>query len=144
MRQTLGQFTRFVGVGLINTVATNIVFIALGLVIPVWIAYSIAFALGIVIVMVASARVVFRVKPTWRRNVLYVVWYLLIFAVAQTILYFIDPVGFVELVVSTIVVMAATVPLTFLGARFIFHRPTHQTPADETITGDEDTEEAPA
>lgn len=115
-----GQVLRFLIVGGANTLATYAIFILLGLFMQAWIAYTIAFAAGLAWVVLGSSRFVFKGEHGATRVVLFAAWYLLIYAVGRVIIYFVAPTDFVELLVSSLVVLVVTTPLTFIGGRYVF------------------------
>jgi putative flippase GtrA len=111
---------RFVVVGGINTVATYAIFVLLGLVMPAWLAFTIAFAAGLAWVVFGSARVVFRARSSPSRLLLFALWYLLVYAMGRLIVQLIDPVGVVALLLTSAVIIVVTTPLSYLGGRMIF------------------------
>jgi putative flippase GtrA len=117
-----GQALRFLFVGGINTIATYGIFIGLGLLIPAWIAYSIAFALGLVWVVLGSSRFVFRSATSVKQIALFSAWYLLVYGVGRIVVHFLEPKGFLDLAITSFAVLVATTPLSFLGGRLIFAR----------------------
>ncbi|GAA3592533.1 hypothetical protein GCM10022198_15540 [Klugiella xanthotipulae] len=129
--RTLGQVIRFLIVGGSNTLITYAIFIGLGLVIPPWIAYSIAFGVGLVWVTLGSSRIVFRARAGGAQLALFCAWYLVVFGVGQLVIRLIDPRGFVSLAVTSLIVLACTTPLTFLGGRYIFRQREPQQVANE-------------
>lgn len=118
--RTPGQLIRFLIVGGSNTVVTYAIFIGLGLIIPPWLAYTIAFGIGLLWVTFGSSRIVFRAQAKFARLALFGVWYLVVFGVGQLIIRLIDPQGFIPLTVTSLVVLIFTTPLTFLGGKFLF------------------------
>jgi putative flippase GtrA len=115
-----GQALRFLIVGGANTLATYAIFILLGLLMPAWIAYTIAFAIGLAWVVFGSSRFVFRGDHGRRRLLLFAAWYLVIYAIGRAIIALIAPTDFVGLAVTSLAVLVVTTPLTFVGGRFIF------------------------
>ena len=141
MRQNWGVITRlleypivrFLIVGGINTVLTYAIFVGLGLVIPPPIAYSIAFALGLLWVVFGSSRIVFRSTGGGRRLAAFAAWYLFVYAAGQLVVQLFNPQGVTALLLTSLVVIVITTPLSFLGGRFIFR-------AQRTDPGDAGTE----
>ena len=115
-----GQALRFLLVGGANTLATYAIFIVLGLFMPAWIAYTIAFAIGLAWVVFGSSKFVFRGEHGRRRLLLFAGWYLIIYAVGRVIIALIAPADFVDLAITSLAVLVVTTPLTFVGGRFIF------------------------
>lgn len=130
-RKTLGEVIRFLIVGGSNTLLTYAIFIGLGLVIAPWIAYSIAFAVGLVWVAFGSSRVVFRSRATMKQLVLFCGWYLLIFGLGQLVIRLIDPQDFMGLAITSLIVLLCTTPLTFLGGKLLFRQPAQQPSENE-------------
>ena len=114
------QAVRFLIVGGANTLATYAIFIGLGLFMQAWIAYTIAFALGIVWVVFGSSKFVYQGEHGARRMIVFAAWYLAIYAIGRVLIYFIAPTGFVELAIASFFVLVVTTPLNFIGGRFIF------------------------
>jgi putative flippase GtrA len=115
-----GQALRFLLVGGANTLATYAIFIVLGLFMPAWIAYTIAFAIGLAWVVFGSSKFVFRGEHGRRRLLLFAGWYLVIYAIGRVIIALIAPTDFVDLAITSLAVLVVTTPLTFIGGRFIF------------------------
>lgn len=111
---------RFVLLGLLNTSVTLIVFVLLGLLIQPWLAYSLAFALGIGIVYQFSNSLVFRGQGTFTRKATYVVWYLILFAFAQVVIGVTNPSGLAGLILVGLLTVGIVAPLAYIGGRFIF------------------------
>ena len=118
--QAVTQSRSYIIFGGVNTLISYSFFIGLSLVIHPAIAYSIAFGVSLVAVTLLSNRWIYRGPESWARKLRYLGWYLIVFAVGQLFLWLTGPVGFVELLVSSAVIMVLTVPLTFIGGRFIF------------------------
>jgi len=114
------QAVRFLIVGGANTLATYAIFIVLGLFMQAWIAYTIAFALGIAWVVFGSSKFVYKGEHGPRRMIIFAAWYIAIYAIGRVLIYFIAPVGFVELAIASFFVLVVTTPLNFIGGRFIF------------------------
>ena len=118
-----GQVLRFLLVGGANTLATYAIFIVLGLFIPAWIAYTIAFAIGLAWVVFGSSKFVFRGEHGRRRLLLFAGWYLVIYAIGRVVIALIAPTDFLDLAITSLAVLVVTTPLTFVGGRFIFASP---------------------
>jgi putative flippase GtrA len=121
------QLFRFLVVGGSNTLITYAIFVALGLVIDPGLAFTIAFVVGLVWVTFGSSRFVFRGGSSLKRIVVFLGWYLFIYAIGRLIVHFIDPQGIAALLLTSLAVLIVTTPLTFIGGRLIF-RPLTDTP----------------
>lgn len=134
MRRISGQALRFLVVGGLNTLITYAIFFLLGLVLPAWLAYTIAYAVGLVWVAVGTSRLVFRFRGSWRRPALFAAWYLALFGLGQLVIAIIAPRDPAALAFTTLAVLIITVPLSFLGGRFLFR---DRTEGAEPSEGDE-------
>ncbi|CAM5423112.1 hypothetical protein LSHI6S_02556 [Leifsonia shinshuensis] len=117
-----GQALRFLVVGGTNTILTYVLLVGLALVIPFPVAYAIAFAVGLAWTLYATRRFVFRSDAQWWVLVVYLGWYLLVFGVGQLVIHLLNPHGFWPVAGTSLVILAVTTPLTFLGGRVIFAR----------------------
>ena len=111
---------RFLVFGLLNTVATFAVFVALGLITVPSIAYGAAFLLGLFVVYKFSNKWVFRGKESIPTKVGYVLWYLAVFALGQTLIAVFDPNGLGDLLLVSFFLMTIYLPLTYIGGKLIF------------------------
>lgn len=116
----ISQIFRFLVVGGLNTLFTYGIFISLGLLFPAWIAYTIAFSVGIVWTLFGTSKFVFRANPTVLSGFLFVTWYIFLYGVGQFIIYIFKPNNFESLVTTSLFILVFTTPLTFLGGRFLF------------------------
>jgi putative flippase GtrA len=128
-----GQALRFLVVGAANTLITYAIFIGLGLVVAPWIAFTIAFALGLVWTAFGSSRFVFRARHSTRRMLVFIGWYLLLYGIGQLVIRLISPDGLVELLITSAAVLVVTTPLTFIGGRYVFGRAPRPLPEEEEI-----------
>ena len=111
---------RFLMFGLLNTVATFAVFVALGLIIVPSLAYGAAFLIGLFIVYKFSNKWVFKGKESIPTKVGYVLWYLAVFALGQTLIAVFDPNGLGDLLLVSIFIIGVNLPLTYIGGKLIF------------------------
>jgi len=115
------SLVRFLVVGGINTLVTYAIFVGLGLVIPPSIAYLVAFVLGLAWVVFGSSRFVFRASGGGPgRLVAFAALYLIVLGLGQLVIHLVKPDGFWPLVLTSVIVIAITTPLNYLGGRFIF------------------------
>ena len=113
---------RFLVVGGINTVATYGIYVALGLIVEPWLAYTIAYLVGLAWVAFGTSRLVFASRHVGH-IAKFMGWYLALYLVGRLIILLIAPEGFAALLISSLVVIGVTVPLTYLGGRLIFTPP---------------------
>jgi len=118
-----GQALRYLIVGGVNTLATYVIFILLGTVIDAGLAFTIAFLAGLVWVVFGSSRIVFKAKNSPKKLVMFGAFYLLVYGVGRIIVELIDPVGLLELGLTSLAVLVVTTPLSFFAGRLIFRSP---------------------
>lgn len=109
---------RFLVVGGTNTLATGLLVVVFSLIMPGWVAFTLAFALGICFSVALTGRWVFssRVSPT--QALLYSAAYIGIYLCGLVVIFVIRSWGVPPAAnVATIVV---TAPLSFLAGRYIF------------------------
>lgn len=129
---------RFLILGAGNTVATYAVFILLGLFILPSVAFTIAYALGLVVVVFGSSSWVFGAERDPRRMLAFAAVYLGLFALGQLAIWLVQPNGFVELVLVSLAIAAVSVPTSFLLGRVIFSARRSARPPKETREGNRD------
>ena len=115
-----GQATRYVLIGGANTAITYALFVGLGLVIPAGIAFTIAYVTGLVWVVLGSSRFVFRAQASPRMLLTFAAWYLLLYLLGQAVVQIISPKEFHQLLLTSVIVLLVTTPLSFIGGRYIF------------------------
>ena len=113
---------RFLIVGGANTLVTGAVVILLSLALPGWIAFTIAFALGIAFSVIVTGRWVFRSHVSPRRAMAYMVSYLVIYLVGLLVVGILRSWGAPPAANGSTVIVTA--PLSFLAGKFIFTSPT--------------------
>lgn len=109
---------RFLLVGGSNTLATAAIALLLGFVIPGWLAFTCAFALGLVYSVLLTGRWVFRSRLTPWRAVAFVTSYLAIYLVGVTVVQLLAARGAPDWSAATSVLLTA--PLSFSAGRAIF------------------------
>lgn len=109
---------RFLVAGGANTAVTAVIVVALSLFLPGWIAFTIAFALGIGISVVMTGRWVFQSHISPLRAALYVVAYMAIYFCGLGALQLLALWGASPLAYGATVFVTA--PLSFLAGRLIF------------------------
>jgi putative flippase GtrA len=122
LAELFGQARRFVFVGLANTFATGAIFYVLTFVLPAWLAYTVAFAMGILFVVIATPRLVFLVRPRLQRRMAYAFWYIVVYAVGLAMVQTLDGLlraSHAQVVAFTV---ATTAALGFFGGRSILTR----------------------
>jgi putative flippase GtrA len=118
----LGQASRFVLVGLVNTLLTGGLFYGLAFLLPTWLAYTLAFTLGIVFVATITPRLVFSVRPPMSRRLAYIVWYIVVYLVGLACVAVLSDVLWVDHLRVVIFTVVVTATLGFLGGRVLLVR----------------------
>lgn len=122
---------RYLVVGGLNTLITYAIFIGLGLVMDPGLAFTIAFLIGLVWVVLGSSRIVFRAARSPVKLLLFAAFYLFVYAIGRIIVELINPSDALSLTLTSLVVLVVTTPISFLGGRLIFSRVlSSSTPAD--------------
>lgn len=101
---------------------------------PAWLAYTLAFAAGLVGTSLATSWLVFRVRFSVSRVLRFLVLYLAVFGVGQLVIKVISPTDPITLLTTSLIVLAVTTPLTFIGGHFIFRLPTAAPPTPEELS----------
>jgi putative flippase GtrA len=117
-----GQASRFIVVGLANTLITGCIFFGLALLLPVWLAYTIAFGLGIVFVTTITPRLVFSARPSVSRRLTYGAWYLVVYFVGLACVTILSNVMHLDHLRVVACSLVATTTLSFFGGRVLFAR----------------------
>ena len=119
-RSTVGAAWRFLIVGGSNTLVTTALLVALSYLMPAWLAYSIAFGLGLVYSTIFASRWVFTRAGTARATILYAACYLVIYLVGLGCVAVIQTFDWPEFMNALSVVVTA--PLGFVAGRLIFRK----------------------
>jgi putative flippase GtrA len=117
-----GEFARFLVAGAINTVITFALFEALRRVIPYLAAYSIAYASGIALSYVLNAGFVFRRRKTIASALRFPLVYVVQYAMGGGLLWVLVDVAKLNESFALLLVIAASIPVTFLLSRLIVTR----------------------
>lgn len=111
---------RFVLLGIVNTLLTGALFFLLSFALPSWMAYSFAFGCGILIASFATPRVAFRVAATNTRRAAFAGWYVIVYLVGLGVIRLLESSFVASRLVTTIVTIATTAALSFVGASILF------------------------
>src|SRR4051794_1914679 len=114
-----GEFVRYVLVGGTNTALTYLIYRLLLLFVPYGAAYTLAYLCGIFIAYVLNARFVFHQPLRWRVAIRFPLVYLVQYLVGVALLAFAVAILHSSDEVAPLVVIAITVPLTFVLSRLI-------------------------
>lgn len=114
------SFVRFLLSGGLNTAATYAAYLLLLQVTTYKVAYTIAYALGIVIAFVVNRVFVFQTHRGWRSLVMFPFVYAAQYSVSLAVVWaWVERLGF-PATFAPLVAILVTVPLTFVLSRFVF------------------------
>lgn len=122
-RSTPGQLVRFLVVGGANTALTGAIFLALSGFFAAVVAYTIAFAAGVLFATIVTPRAVFAGPAPRSRRAAYAAWYVFIYLVGLVVVSVADQgLGLSRWAIVALTI-AVSATLGFLGARRLFHDP---------------------
>ena len=128
MKPTSRPFLRFLAVGGFNTLCSYIIYLLVLQAFHYQVAYSLAYCCGIVIAYSLNSRFVFDVPWSWSGLLRFPLVYVFQYAVGAICLWMIVEVMGFDKVLAPIVVVALTVPLTYLLAGRILRWRGHNGP----------------
>lgn len=111
------EFFRFLMVGTINTLFSWLLFVVLVRFIPYIVAYTLAYASGIVSSYFLNVRFVFRERVSLSSFLKFPLTYMLQYAMGMLIMWLLVGKLSVEPELAMIMVVLATIPVTFLASR---------------------------
>jgi putative flippase GtrA len=114
------QFLRFLLGGGVNTAITYLLFLALTSVMHYSAAYTITYAVGIVLSYVINTILVFRTKPALVSMISFPALYVVQFLYGLLCLYVLMDIFGIVRQIAMLVVIGTGAPLTFLFARAVF------------------------
>ncbi len=113
---------RFLLVGATNTAISYVLYLLLLGFVPYLYAYSISYGIGIVISYILNSRFVFRQPLSLGKFLQFPVVYAIQYGLGAAILWLLVGHAAVAPELAMLVVVAATIPVTFLASRFILKR----------------------
>lgn len=116
------ELMRFLVTGSINTAVCWLVYMLLNLVMAYTLAYSAAYVFGTVFTYYLNTRWVFRVPMSWSTFMQFPVVYVLQYGIGISLMYVLVDQWHCPELLAPLVVVAMTVPGTFLLSRFILKR----------------------
>lgn len=116
------EFSRFVFVGAANTLLGYVIYAAALLIAPYIVAYTISYVAGIFISYYLNSRFVFKADLSLAKAVQYPLVYVVQYLIGVSLLQlFVETLGLSALI-APILVVACTLPLTFVLSRLIIKR----------------------
>jgi putative flippase GtrA len=119
MRSIKKEAARFIAVGALNTGITYLLYLALLRIVPYMVAYTVVFLIGIVISYYLNAKMVFRASMTVHSALTYPAVYLVQYVLGVSLLYLLVSRFRVAKEIASLVVVAVSVPVTFVLSRII-------------------------
>ncbi|MDQ3523958.1 MAG: GtrA family protein [Chloroflexota bacterium] len=119
MKSFSAEALRFLLVGAFNTAATYLLYLAALQVMPYRLAYTGAYAAGIVLSYALNTWFVFRAPWSWKRLMAYPLVYLLQYGLGLLFLSLLVERGWVSQELAPLAVVVITLPLTFLATRYL-------------------------
>jgi putative flippase GtrA len=120
VQSSQSRFLRFLVSGAVNTVVTYALFVVLSRFLHHMVAYTIVYALGIVVSYLLSARWVFRTATSWRTAAAFPLVYAVQYVCGIALLYaFVDVLGW-RPEVAMAIVLAAGIFITYSLMRWLF------------------------
>jgi putative flippase GtrA len=116
------QFSRFVIMGGVNTVVTYLIYVALLSIMAYPLAYSVTFALGVILSYLLNARFVFRKRFSLVAALQYPVVYVAQYVMGLGLLYLLVEVFHLSKVVAPILIVFVSVPITYVASRRVIGR----------------------
>lgn len=116
------EFFRFLVVGAINTILTYAIYVALVLFLAYPVAYTVTYAVGILISYYLNARLVFKKKLRLSAALQYPVVYLVQYLVGLALLYVLVELAQMNKFVAPIFNVFATIPITYFASRYVIVR----------------------
>jgi|SRR5688572_20095478 len=119
MRSFKGEALRFVGAGVLNTGAGYLIYLAALMVMSYRVAYTVSYAIGILISYATNTSFVFRRKWSWKRLAIYPVVYALQYGIGLACLsLFVEVLG-IPTALAPLLVVLVTLPITFVASRYV-------------------------
>jgi len=119
MKSSSGEALRFLLAGAFNTAATYVLYLLALQVVPYRVAYTGAYAVGIVLGYAINTVFVFRAPWRWKRMLAYPLVYVLQYGVGMVCLTLLVERRWVSAEIAPLVVVVITLPLTFLASRYL-------------------------
>ena len=113
------EFPRFLLVGGFNTVMSYIIYRILLLILPYMLAYTIAYACGIVISYFLNAMFVFRTQPNFKDFVKFPAIYIFQYFFGAVLLQVVVSFGLTSKEAGMLLVIFLSIPITFLLTRIL-------------------------
>jgi putative flippase GtrA len=113
------EFAAFIAVGLANTIFTYLFYLLLLMFVPYAVSYTLAYLAGIGLSYGLNSVFVFREPLSWRKGLRFPAVYAVLYVFSVTMLWVLVEGFLIHPYVAPLLVLAASVPLSFLLSRFV-------------------------
>ena len=120
------EFLRFLLAGLFNTVAGYLMYLAFALFFDYRLAYTLSFAIGILLAYWVSTNFVFKAAWSWHRLAAFPSVYLVQYVLGLILIWVLVEKLQVSEKLAPVLTVPLTIPITFLVSRFIIKGRTHE------------------
>ena len=116
------KFIKFIGVGVINTIASYLVYILFALFLDYQIAYAIAFVFGIILSFVLNTKYVFEVQQTIKKFLLFPLVYLIQYLLGAGMMSLIVEIFEINKFIAPLIVTMCLIPVSYLMSKKILEK----------------------
>lgn len=113
---------RFLITGFSSTIISYSIFLSLSLFMETWIAFTIAYILGLGWTASMSSSWVFKSKPSATKILFFSATYTLIFLIGQLLIWITSPQSFFEKLALSLLIIGISAPISYFMGRFTFVR----------------------
>ncbi|MEV6795014.1 GtrA family protein [Streptomyces sp. NPDC051320] len=133
MTGRLAQMVRFACVGVVNTATYYACYRVLLTGLPYLAAHTLAFCLSMIGSFFLNARFTYRVRPTWRKFLLFPLTNAANFVITTSGVYLLVGLGNVSSHYAPLIAAGAAVPITFVVSRTIMLRPDNREASESLV-----------
>lgn len=116
------KFLKFIGAGVINTIASYLVYLLLVLFLNYQISYAVAFVFGIVLSFALNTKYVFEVEQTFKKFILFPLVYLVQYLFGAFMMNFIIEILVINKIFAPLIVTVCLLPVSYLLSKKILIR----------------------
>jgi putative flippase GtrA len=113
------EVVMFILLGGVNTVLTQLLYMALLFVIPYGVSYTITYAVGIPLAYWLNSTIVFKSAMSWQKFIQYPSVYVVQYVLGMVLMYVFIELVSIPKMVAPIPIMALLIPITFVMTRYI-------------------------
>jgi putative flippase GtrA len=117
---TLPTVLRFLAVGGSGTLLSYSIYIVLSFYIDAWLAFSLAYIVGLFFNVLLGSRWVFQAGVNRIKLIKFAVLHLFLYLIGRLIIFALDPLQFSDIILSAVLIAGLTTPISFLVGRRIF------------------------